>query len=90
LKEDHSCLQTQQDHENLLYLTDSEVTLQTINKWIGGGSKLNLVLPVDTDILRVIVKTKTVTLVIKVKTDRGYLLNKETDVRVKMGRMKEE
>ena len=28
--------------ENFLYLTDSEDTLQVINKWIGGGAKLKL------------------------------------------------
>ncbi len=27
------CLEAHPDNENLLYLTDSEVTLQTINKW---------------------------------------------------------
>ena len=35
------CLEAHQDNENLLYLTDSEDTLQTINKWVGGGAKLN-------------------------------------------------
>jgi hypothetical protein len=34
------CLEVHPDNENLLYLTDSESTLQTSNKWIGGGSKL--------------------------------------------------
>jgi ribonuclease HI len=33
------CLETHQDHENLLYLTDSEITLQVINKGIGRGTK---------------------------------------------------
>jgi hypothetical protein len=32
------CLAAHQDHENLQYLTDSESTLQVINKWIGGNS----------------------------------------------------
>jgi hypothetical protein len=35
-------LETHPDNENLLYLTDSEATLQSINKWIGGGAKLSL------------------------------------------------
>jgi hypothetical protein len=48
------CLETHPDHENLLYLTDSEATLQDINKWIGGGDKLSLVKTADEDILRVI------------------------------------
>jgi hypothetical protein len=72
------CLETHPDNENLLYLTDSQATLQAINKWIGGGAKLSLAKTVDTDILRVIivklqqrVKTKTSTLLIKVKTHHG-------------------
>jgi hypothetical protein len=35
-------LEAHPDDKNLLYLTDSEATLQAINKWIGGGSKLSL------------------------------------------------
>ncbi len=91
------CLETQQDHENLLYLTDSESTLQVINKWIGGGAKLSLAKTVDTDILRSIViklqkrvQAKAATLLIKVKAHRGCPLNEETDIRTEMGRMKEE
>jgi hypothetical protein len=68
------CLKTHQDHENLLYLTDSETTLQSINKWIGGGAKVRLAKTVDTDILTVIViklqkrvQAKTTTLLIKLK-----------------------
>jgi ribonuclease HI len=81
------CLETHQDHENLLYLTDSETTLQTINKWIGGGGKLSLAKETDTDILRVIViklqkrvQEKTATLLIKVKVHHGYPLTEETDI----------
>jgi ribonuclease HI len=80
------CLETHQDHENLLCLTDSETTLQTINKWIGGG-KLSLAKETDTDILRVIViklqkrvQEKTATLLIKVKVHHGYPLTEETDI----------
>ena len=36
------CLEGHRDNEDLMYLTDSEVTLQAINKWIGGGAKLIL------------------------------------------------
>ncbi len=36
------CLEAHQDHENLLYLIDSEATLEDVNKWIGGGTKLIL------------------------------------------------
>ncbi len=54
------CLEAHPDNENLLYLTDSEVTLQGINKWIGGGAKLSLTKTADADILRsIIVKTTT-------------------------------
>ena len=45
------CIEAHQDHENLLYLTDSEATLQVINKWIGGGSKLSLVRSPDGEVL---------------------------------------
>jgi hypothetical protein len=41
------CLETHPDNENLLYLTDNQTTLQTINKWIGGGDKLSPVKTVD-------------------------------------------
>jgi hypothetical protein len=80
-----------------MYFTDSETTLLVINKWTGGGVKLNLVKTVDTDILRTIViklqkriQSKSKTLLIKVKVNRGYPLNEETDIRAEMGRMKEE
>jgi ribonuclease HI len=46
------CLEAHPDNENLLYLTDSEDTLQAINKWIGGGAKLSLTKTADTDVLR--------------------------------------
>jgi hypothetical protein len=74
------CLETHPDNENLLYLTDSETTLQDINKWIGGGAKLSLVKTTDADVLRVIqvivklqqrVKAKAATLLIKVKAHQG-------------------
>ena len=81
----------------MLYLTDSEATLQAINKWIGGGAKLSLAKTVDADVLRVIivklqqrVKAKVATLLIKVKAHRGFPLNKESDIRTEIGRMKQE
>jgi hypothetical protein len=49
------CLESHQHHENFLYLTDSETTLQVINKWIDGGAKLNLAKTADTDVLGAIV-----------------------------------
>jgi hypothetical protein len=49
------CLESHPDNENLLYLTDTEATLLVINKWIGGGAKLNLTKTADADILRAIV-----------------------------------
>ena len=60
--------------------THTQTTLQTINKWIGGGAKLRLTRSPDGDVLKDIiiklqrrVKTGTVTLLIKVKVHRGDL-----------------
>jgi ribonuclease HI len=85
-----------ESRENLLYLTDSEATLQAINKWIGGGAKLSLAKTADADVLRAIivklqqrVKAKAATLLIKVKAHRGCPLNEEADIRAEMGRMKQ-
>jgi ribonuclease HI len=79
------------DNVNLLYLTDSEATLQAINKWIGGGAKLNLAKTADADVLKAIivklqerVKAKATTLL--VKAHRGCPLNEEADIRAEMGR----
>ncbi len=91
------CLETHADNENLLHLTDTEASLQAINKWIGEGAKLSLEKTADTDILRAIivklqqrVKAKEATLLIKVKAHRGCPLNEETDIRAERGRMKQE
>ncbi len=91
------CLEAHPDNENLLYLTDSEATLQVINKWIGGGAKLSLAKTTDADVLKAIivklqqrVKAKAETLLIKVKAHRGCPLNEEEDIRAEMGRMKQE
>ena len=86
------CLESHPDHENLLYLTDSETTPQAINKWIGGGAKLSLVKTTDADILKSIViklqkrmQAKAGTLLLKVKAHRGCPLNEEADIRAEMG-----
>ncbi len=91
------CLEAHPDNENLLYLSDSEATLQAINKWIGEGVKLSLEKTVDADILRAIivklqqrVKAKAATLLINVKAHLGCPLNEEADIRAEMGRMKQE
>jgi ribonuclease HI len=91
------CLEAHPDNENLLYLTDSEATLQAINKWIGGGAKLSLAKTADADVLKAIivklqqrVKAKAATLLIKVKAHRGCPLNEEADIRAEMGRLKQE
>jgi ribonuclease HI len=91
------CLETHPDNENLLYLTDSEATLQVINRWIGGGEKLILSRSPDGDILKAIiiklqrrVKAGAATLLIKEKAHRGDPLNEETDIRAEMGRLKED
>jgi hypothetical protein len=44
------CLESHRDNENPLYLTDSEATLQVINRWIGGGAKLSLTRSPDGDV----------------------------------------
>ena len=87
------CLETHEDHVDLLYLTDSEASLQAIHKWIGCGAKLNLSKSPDVDILKTIilklqkrVDAGTVTLLIKVKVHRGDPLNEETDIRSELGR----
>ena len=80
------CLEVHQDHENLLYLTDNETTVQDINKWIGGGAKLSLSKTSDTDILKVEKKQLTD----QSETYHGCPLNEETDIRVEMRRMKGE
>ena len=91
------CLEDHLDNENLMYLTDSEVTLQTINRWIGAGAKLSLTRSPDGDVLKDIiiklqkrVKAGVVTLLIKVKDHRGDPLNEEADIRAEMGRLKED
>ena len=78
-------------------MTDSETTLQDINKWIGGGVKLNLDRSPDGDVLKTIiiklqnrVKAGASTLLIKVKVHRGDLLNEGADIRAEMDRLKEE
>ena len=48
-------METHDDHIDLVYLTDSETSLQRIHKWIGGGSKLNLSKSPDVDVLKPIV-----------------------------------
>ncbi len=80
-----------------MYLTDSEATLQAINKWIGGGAKLSLAKTADADVLRAIVvklqkrvTVKAATLLFQVKAHRGDPLNEEADIRAEMGRRKEE
>ena len=87
------CLEAHEDHVHLLYLTDSEVSLQTIHKWIGCGAKLNLSKSPDADILKVIivklqkrVEAGVATLLIKVKTHRGDPLNEEADIRAELDR----
>ena len=72
------CLEAHPVNVNLLYLTDSEATLQAINKWIGGGAKLSLAKTADADVLKAIivklqqrVRAKAATLLVKVKAHRG-------------------
>ena len=44
-----------ENHTDLLYLSDVKATLQAIDKWIGGGTKLNLSRSTDADVLEVII-----------------------------------
>ena len=89
-------MESHDDHVDLLYLTDSETSLQSIHKWIGCGTKLNLSKSPDTDILKVFVlklqkrvEAGVTILLIEVKTHRGDPLNKEADIRAELGRLKE-
>ena len=65
-------LEAPDDHIDLLYLTDSEESLQVIHKWIGCGVKLNL-LDFDQQ---------------SVKTHRGDPLNEEADIRAELKHLK--
>jgi ribonuclease HI len=99
LEAPRECLEAHQDqvHVNLLYLTESEASLQAIYKWVGGGAKLSLTKTPDADILKEIViklqkrvEAGAATLLIKVKAHRGDPLNEEADIRAEMGQLKEE
>ncbi len=89
------CLEVYEDHVDLLYLTDTEASLQAIHKWIGYGAKLNLSESPDADILKAIilklqkrVEVGAGTLLIKVKDHRGDPLNEEADIRAELDRRK--
>ena len=89
-------MEVHDDRTNLLYLMDSETTLQAIHKWIGGGAKLNLSRSPDVDVLKTIilklqkrVEAGATTLLIKVKVHRGDPLNEDTDIRADLDRLKE-
>lgn len=74
-----------------MYLTDSEGTLQAINKWVGVGAKLNLARTSDADVLKAIIlklqksvkAAGTATLLIKVKAHRGDPLNRRRTFELK-------
>ena len=90
------CLEAYEDHIDLLYLTDSEASLQAIHKWIGCRARRNLSKSPDADILKAIilklqkrVEAGAATLLIKVKAHRGDPLNEEADIRAELGRRKE-
>ena len=87
------CLDDHDDHIDLLYLTDTEASLQAIRKWVGGGAKLNLHKPPDADVLKEIVlklqkriEAGAATLLLKVKAPwhRGDPLNEAADIRAEM------
>ena len=92
----NECLEAHKNHVDLLYLTDSETSLQTIHKWIDCETKLNLSKTPEADVLKdIILKLKkrveegATTLLIKVKDHRGDPLNEETDIRAGLGLLKE-
>ena len=77
-------------------LTDSEVSLQTIHRWIVCRAKLNLSKSPDADVLKSIrlklqrqVDAGATTLLIKVKPHWGDPLNEEADIRTELGRLNE-
>ena len=91
------CLEVHEDNINLLYLTDSEASLQAIHKWVGCGAKLNLSKYPDADVLKeIVIKLQkrvlvgAATLLIKVKAHRGDPLNEEADINAELGRLKEQ
>ena len=72
------CLEAHDDHIDLLYLTDSETSLQAIHQWIDGWAKMNLSKSPDVDVLKVIVLKRqrrvevgVTTLLFQVKDHRG-------------------
>ena len=90
------CLEVYEDHVDILYLTDREVSLQDIHKWMGCGVKVNLSESPDTDVLKDIVlklqkrvEVGASTLQIKVKVHREDPLNEETDIRTELGHLRE-
>ena len=90
------CFEAHDDNIDLLYLTDSEASLQAIHKWIGCGAKPNLSKSPDADVLKAVilklqkrVEVGAITLLIKVKAHRGDPLNEEADIRAELGRLKE-
>jgi hypothetical protein len=71
--------------------------LQTINRWIDCGAKLNLSRSPDVDVLKKImiklqkrVQPGVETLLVKVKDHRGDPLNEEADIRTEVGHRKEQ
>jgi ribonuclease HI len=91
------CLDGYEDNISLLYLTDSEATLQAIRKWIDCGAKVNLSKSPNADVLKQIilelqkrVEAGASTLLVKVKAHVGGTLNEEADIRAEMGRRKEQ
>ena len=91
------CLDDHDDHIDLLYLTASEASLLAIRQWVGGGAKLNLHKSPDADVLKEIIlmlqksfESGAATLLLKIKAHRGDPRNEEADIRVEMGRLKEQ
>ena len=94
------CLESHQDHENLLYLTDRETILHCVRPSTNGQveeQNSSLARSPDVDVLKSImiklqrrVKAGAATLLITVKDHSGDPLNEVTDIRDEMGRLKED
>jgi hypothetical protein len=79
--------------EDVLLLCDNEAVLCAIKKWVGQGGKAMLATAPDADILREIVclltqrvQARRSTFLIKVKSQRGELINERADTLAEEGR----
>jgi ribonuclease HI len=79
-------LQATSDGTDLLYLCDSETTLDKVSRWIGRGPRTTLVGDANADIMKTIIECLRAralrgerTFMVKVKAHRGEPLNEKAD-----------